>query len=410
MEGLRTMQPVIDLPDDLGFTADHELLRATARRVLARSCPMTEVRRLAGDPSGFDSRLYLALAEQGWPGMLMAEEHDGAGMDYLSMAILLEETGRCLLPAPLWSTVMAGIAIELAGSAEQKRRWLPDLTTGERVATVAFTEPGGSWAPEAVAARARRTAKGYELQGVKNHVLWARSADVVIAPFVLEDGALAMFAIELSGPLPGHMAGREGLVIDDEVSVDPTRRMARMSLDRVVVEPEARLEAGDLAAWRAVHVRGYALLAAEMLGAAEAMLGRTRDYAAERIQFGRPIGAFQAVKHPLVNVLIAVEQARSLVVGAAAALDAPGQAALDAPGQAEILARMAKASATEALSFAADRGVQLHGGYGFTWDCDAHFFFKRALWSAATLGDATHHRGHLGSHLCEHMYRQASTR
>jgi alkylation response protein AidB-like acyl-CoA dehydrogenase len=385
------MQPVTDLPDDLGFTADHELLRATSRRVLARSCPMTEVRRLAGEPSGFDSRLYLALAEQGWPGMLIAEEHDGAGMDYLSMALLLDETGRCLLPAPLWSTVMAGIVIERAGSAEQKRRWLPELSTGERVATVAFTEPGGSWAPEAVAARARQTARGYELQGVKNHLLWASCADLVIAPFVLEDGGLALFAIEISD----RQAGRQGLVIDDEVSVDPTRRMGRMSLDRVVVEPGARLEAGDLAAWRAVHVRGYALLAAEILGAAEAMLGRTRDYAAERIQFGRPIGAFQAVKHPLVNVLIAVEQARSLVVGAAAALDV----ADSAPEQAEILARMAKASATEAFSLAVDRGVQLHGGYGFTWDCDAHFYFKRALWSAATLGDATWHRRHLGEAL-----------
>jgi acyl-CoA dehydrogenase len=383
------MQPVIDLPDDLGFTADHELLRATARRVLARSCPMTEVRRLAGEPSGLDSRLYLALAEQGWPGMLIAEEQGGAGMDYLSMAILLEETGRCLLPAPLWSTVMAGIAIELGGSAEQKQRWLPEIATGERVGTVAFTEPGGAWAPEAVAARARQTDRGYELEGVKNHVAWARGADLVIAPFVLDDGALAVFAIELAD----RPAGAQGLVIDDEVSVDSTRRMGRMSLDRFVVEPGARLEAGDLAAWRALHVRGYALLAAEILGAAEAMLGRTRDYAAERVQFGRPIGAFQAVKHPLVNVLIAVEQARSLVVGAVAALDS----AQATPEQAEILARMAKASATEALSFAVDRGVQFHGGYGFTWDCDAHFYFKRALWSAATLGDATWHRRHLGS-------------
>jgi acyl-CoA dehydrogenase len=396
------MQPVIDLPDDFGFTAEHELLRTTARRVLARSCPMSEVRRLCAEPQVFDSRLHLTVAEQGWPGILIAEEHQGVAMNHLAMALLLEETGRCLLPAPLWSTVMAGVAIDRAGSAEQKLRWLPELATGEGVATVAFTEPGGSWAADAVTARARTSAGGYELHGVKNHVLWARNADLLVAPFVVDDGGVALFVIDLSG----HELrdGREGVGIDDEVSVDPTRPMGRVLFDGMTVDSGARLGAADpvdsLAAWRAVHVSGYVLLAAEMLGAAEAMLGRTRDYAAERIQFGRPIGAFQAVKHPLVNVLIAVEQARSLVVGAAAALDAADAAAVDG---AEILARMAKAAATEALSFAVDRGVQLHGGYGFTWDCDAHFYFKRALWSAATLGDAAYHRSHLGRHLGRHL-------
>lgn len=372
--------------DKLVVTEEHEILRAAARRLLAERCPMSEIRRLAEHAAGFDTRLYRQIASLGWPALLVAEEHDGIGLDHLSMALVLEECGRALLPGPLLPAVLAALALELGGSAAQKRQLLPGIADGSQIATVGLSEPGGSFEPHAVSATATAAGDGYVLSGIKVHVPFAEAAQHMIAPFLLAGGEIGLFAVDLA---------IAGVRIEAEIGIDPTRRAARVALDNVAVGASARLAHGDAAMWRALHVRGYALLAAEAVGAAEAILLRTRDYAIERVQFDRPIGTFQAVKHPLVDVLVAIEQARSLVMAAIAALDS-------IPDQAEIPARMAKAAATAALSFAADRGVQLHGGYGFTWDCDAHFFVKRALWTAATLGDPAHHRAHLGRYLMEH--------
>lgn len=396
----------------LQFTEDHQLLRQTARRFLADKCPMTVVRAFAESDARCHDELLAGMAEQGWLGMLIGEEYDGAGLDHRSLAIVLEETGRNLTPAPLLSTCLASSAIAAMGDESQKRQWLPRLADGSAVGAVAFTEPGGSWHPDAVSSTARADGDGYVLSGVKNHVLWAERADLLIVPAMLADqpasgsddtssvdrqaGELVVFAVPLNG------ADRVGVAA--EVGVDPTRCMARVTLDGVRVGNSARLAAGTLDEWRALHARAWALLSAEMIGAAQTALLKTRDYANERTQFNRPIGAFQAVKHPLVNVMIALERARSLTAGALDALDncqdnAPRATFEDAHTEAEKLSRMAKAAATQALNFATDRGVQLHGGFGFTWDCDMHWYFKRALWSAATLGDAKHHREHLADQL-----------
>ncbi|MEM9488011.1 MAG: acyl-CoA dehydrogenase family protein [Myxococcota bacterium] len=299
------------------------------------------------------------------------------------------------------------------------------------MATVALSEPGGWWGADRVHAAAHRvaaaagTATGaessgadsdrseYRLSGIKNHVLWAERADLVIAPFVASTGdgggELSLFAIE-----PKDLGA--ALTVAAERAVDTTRRAARLTMTDTAVPARCRLSgnaasgAGDgawaLAAWRAVHVRGYMLLAAEAVGAAAAIHDQTCAYARDRVQFDRPIGSFQAVKHPLVDVLSAIEQARTLVYSAAATLDALAAASAGQPdgageARAEVAARMAKAAATSALRMAADRGVQLHGGFGFTWDCDAHLFVKRALWTAATLGDELHHRRHLARSLLD---------
>ena len=182
-----------------------------------------------------------------------------------------------------------------------------------------------------------------------------------------------------------------GIEIEPEVSLDSTRRLARVRFTGAHVAADARLLAGG-AVLGDLLAPALAYLAAEMAGAAGAALDLTCAYARERVQFDRPIGAFQAVKHPLVDVLIAVERARSLALAAAVALD-------HAPDQALRAARMAKVAAEGALLFACDRAVQLHGGFGFTWDCDAHLYYKRALASAATWGDALHHRRVLAADL-----------
>jgi len=369
-----TIQP-LDVPAGFGFTSDHDLLRKTARKVLDERCPMTAVRRLIDDPLGYDPALWRELAGLGWVGLGVSERAGGAGLDHLSLALLFEEAGRCLLPAPLLPATLAALAVDAAGSDARA------IVDGQPLATVALAEPGGHWAP-VVTATAQRDGDEWILDGNKAHVLWGADAGLVIASFLCGT-ELALFAV----PLP---AG--GVFVDREVGVDSTRRMARLHFRGARVPANACLSADARPLCQSLHVRAYLLLAAEMIGAATAMLLRTRDYAVDRIQFDRPIGAFQAVKHPLVNVLIATEQARNLVHAAAALLDAGSPRAATA-------AHMAKAAAGDALSLAADRGVQLHGGFGFTWDCDAHLFFKRALWSNATLGDPAWHRRQLAATL-----------
>ena len=223
------------------------------------------------------------------------------------------------------------------------------------------------------------------LRGRKTHVLAGSQASLLVAPFRLPDGAVSLFAVE---------APTAGIAVEAEVGVDPTRRCARITFDGARVGPDARLardggDGGDGAtALRDTQIRGFAALAAEMIGAAEATLAMTRDYAATRRQFDRPIGAFQAVKHPLVDMMIGVEMARTHACAAAAALDHD-------PERAETPARMAKALASDVLASATGRAVQLHGGYGFTWDADVHLYVKRALGARALLGDGVHHRRHL---------------
>ncbi len=370
------MSLAFQLPDRLAYSGEHDLLRTTARRVLGERCPARELRRLAADPTGFDRALWRELSELGWPGLHLSERVGGAGLDHLSMALVLEEAGRVLYPGPLLTTALGGLAVARASAPEQAARLLPDIAAGRTIASLALVEGADSWELDAVAAAAEPVEEGYLLHGEKVHVAWAEVADLLVAPFRWE-GGISLFAVPLAG---------ERIAIEPEVPLDPTRRLARVRLDGARVPADARLlGAAGGAVLHDLLAPALAYLAAEMVGAAGAALDMTCAYARERVQFDRPIGAFQAVKHPLVDVLIAVERARSLALGAAAALS-------HAPDHALRAARMAKVAAEEALLGACDRAVQLHGGFGLTWDCDAHFYYKRALASAATWGDALHHR------------------
>jgi alkylation response protein AidB-like acyl-CoA dehydrogenase len=368
------------IPTDFGFTEEHELLRQEARRFLAERCPFSEVRRLAESPDGFDPGVWKELGELGWVGLVIPEQHGGAGLGSLHLALLLEEMGRSLLPSPFLASLFAGFALEAAGSAAQIARLAPAIAAGQTIATLALHEAGGAWRPEDVTASAEPSAGGYVLRGTKTLVLAGAHAGLVVAPFREPSGELALFAVEL--PTAGVSATAE-------TGIDPTRRTARITFDGARVARDARLEGDGAAALRRAHVRGFAALAAEMVGGAEATLALTRDYAIARKQFGKQIGAFQGVKYPIVDVMIGVEMARTHAIAAAAALDHEAD-------RAELAARMAKAVASEVFPNAVRKGVQLHGGFGFTWDCDVHFYFKRALWSRATLGDGAHHRRHLG--------------
>jgi len=371
------------IPADFGFTEEHQVLRDSARRFLEERCPIAEVRRLSESPLGHDPALWKEIARLGWLGLVLPEAHGGAGLGHLHLAILLEETGRRLLPAPVFAAMLTGFALEAAGSAAQRARFEPALASGDLVASFALCDTGGGWEAAEIEASATARDGGFVLRGIKPFVIAGTEAGLVIAPFRERSGELALFAVDLPN---------RGVRVEGEIGVDPTRRSARLVFEDAFVSASARLDTGGAAMLHRVHVRGFAALAAEMVGGAESTLLMTRDYAIARKQFDRQIGSFQAVKHPIVDVMIGVELARTHVLAAAAALD-------HAPDSAEIPARMAKAIASEVYPVAVRRAVQLHGGYGFTWDCDAHFYFKRALWSRAMLGDGAHHRRFLAAEL-----------
>ncbi len=377
----RPAAELVAIPADFGFTGDHELAAKEARRFLAERCPLGSVRRVVDARADHDPALWRDIAGLGWVGLGWPEAWGGAALDRLHLALLLEEMGRALLPSPFVACQLALEALAVAGSEDQQLRWCPDIIAGERIASFASSEPGGYSEPGQILTRAVPAEAGFALHGDKSHVLAGASADLVVVPARSSAGPIELFVVELPHP---------GVRVEREVCVDATRPTARLSFDGARVPAAARLARGGQAALATVLARGAAMLAAEMVGAAEAVLVMTRDYAAERQQFGRAIGSFQAVKHPIVDMMCGVELARSLSLAAAAAIDHD-------PASAERAARMAKAYAGDALSFAVKKGVQLHGGFGFTWDCNVHLYFKRALWSRATLGDAAHHRRHLAT-------------
>ena len=297
----------------------------------------------------------------------------------------LPQRCRRLLPSPYLPSLLAAFAIENGGSDAQKARWLPAIASGSSIASLALYEPHGGFEPASVQATVEPTEDGWVLRGQKAHVLSGASAKLLVAPFREPSGRVELFAVELP---------TKGIHVEAEIGVDGTRRAARIAFESVRVGRDARLEGRGEAALRRTHVQGFVALAAEMVGAADAALIMTRDYAINRKQFGRQIGFFQAVKHPIVDTLVGVELSRNHVLGAAAALD-------HSPADAEISARMAKSLSSDVFAVAVRKGVQLHGGYGFTIDCDMHLYFKRALWSRATLGDGTYHRRHLATALVD---------
>jgi alkylation response protein AidB-like acyl-CoA dehydrogenase len=359
----------------LRYDEEHALLRDEARRWLAERVTPAELRRLAGDPRGDEPARWKELAALGWTGLVIPEAQGGAGLGAVHLAVLAEESGRRLLPSPLLPALLAAKGIELAGDGAQRERWLPEIARGDAVATLAHVEPGGAWEADTTSA----TLDAGRLTGAKHHVWAASTAQLLLVP-ARERGALRLCVVR---------GDAGGVSVEAESGLDPSRRTGRVRFASAPCEPLA----GDAeAAWRAWRPWAWLALAAEMAGGADAALAMTAAYAATRVQFDKPIGSFQAIKHPLVNVLIAIESLRTLVYAAASALDAGDP-------EAERLARMAKAAACEAYPLACSRAVQFHGGYGFTEDCDAHLYLRRALASRPALGDAREHRATIAADL-----------
>jgi alkylation response protein AidB-like acyl-CoA dehydrogenase len=361
---------------DFGFTEEQDLLRAEARKLLDTHCPLEQVRKIAATPEGFSRELWKQLAELGWTGLAIPEAYGGAGLAWLDLVVLLEETGRTLFPSPLVSSALAAQAILEAGSEEQRRRWLPGLADGSRIGTLAIVEAGGALAEDGIALRGQAVADGFTLDGEKPFVHDAARADLFVVAFRAPQG-VSLAVIE---------GGAPGVTARDFQLIDRTKRQGTLALAGVRVGREALLGAPG-AAWPAVERildRAAVALAAEIAGAAARALEITVRYAKERVQFDSPIGRFQGVKHPLAEMHVDLESFSSLVYYAAWALD-------HAPDEAPRCASMAKAYASEAFARIGIDGVQLHGAVGYTDEYDIQLYLKRSKWARPAFGDADHH-------------------
>ena len=356
---------------NFGLTDSQQTLKNTVRKFLAAECPLAEVRRLMATNTAFDAALWRKIAEQGWTGIIFAEEHGGFGMGMVEMAATLEEMGRALLPGPYFSTVvLAGSLINAAANEGQKQKYLGAISRGEAKATAALLEDSASWSPDAPQLKA----VGPSLTGRKLFVPDAAVADFIVVSARL-DGDLALFLVPANAP---------GLHISATPAMDNTRPLFAVTFDSTPAELLAQGARAHQAFERAIDI-ATAGLVAEMTGGMQRLLDVTVEYAKTRKQFGRPIGEFQAVQHQCADMLVFTESSRSAAYYAAYAIQ-------EGIPEAHLAASVAKAYASDAYREVGNRAIQVHGGMGFTWENDAHLFYRRAKASELAFGDAAFHR------------------
>jgi alkylation response protein AidB-like acyl-CoA dehydrogenase len=367
----------------LGVTAEQEELRASVRRFLADRAPITSVRELMETADGADAGVWRQAGEQlGLQGIAIPEEYGGVGFSFAEQAIVLEELGAALYGGPyLASAVLAATALLASPDADARKRYLPGIASGETIATLAFTEEDGSWEPDTIRLAATSSADGWLLDGRKSFVLDGHTAHLILVVARSGDG-LSLFAV------PADASGLARSVLP---TLDQTRKLAR--LDFAAVPATLLGSAGDGAGVlsRVLDVAAIAQ-AAEQLGGAQRALDMAVEYAKLRYQFGRPIGSFQAIKHRCADLLMEVESLRSAVQYAAAAV-------AEDSAEVPVVAALVKAYASDVFFHVAAENIQIHGGIGFTWEHDAHLYFKRAKASELFLGDASYHREHLATRI-----------
>ncbi|HUM17438.1 MAG TPA: acyl-CoA dehydrogenase [Candidatus Nitrosotalea sp.] len=368
---------------NFGFNEEQELLRNTARKFFENECGSDTVRRLMETPEGISAELWKKLAEQGWLGLIYPEPYDGMGLGLVDLVVLMEEMGRAVAPGPYFSTVLlGGLAILEAGGEAQKKEWLPRIAAGDKRVALAWMEPSAQLGPAGVTLTAVEKGGKYTLSGTKLFVPDAHTADALVVAARTRPGAgadgVSLFLLP---------RGTKGLEVTLLPTMDQTRKLCEVALSDVTVGADALLGAAG-SAWAPlsrVLDRATVALCAEMCGGAQKVLDMTVEYAKIRQAFGRPIGSYQGVKHRAADMLVDVENSKSITYYAAWALD-------EGSPEAPLAVSMAKAYVSDAFRRVAAAGIQLHGGIGFTWEHDLHLYFKRAKGSEFTFGDATHHR------------------
>ena len=378
----------------LGVTPEQEELRASVRRFLADRAPISAVRELMETADGLDPSVWRQAGEQlGLQAIAIPEQYGGAGFSFAEQAIVLEELGAALYGGPyLASAVLAANALLASPDEDARKEYLPGIATGEVIATLAFTEEDGSWEPDAIRLTATRRGddlpnpphnprEGWRLDGRKSFVLDGHTAGLIFV--VARTGEeLSLFAVP---------ADESGLTRTALPTLDQTRKLARLDFAATPARLIGSVGDGAAVLSRTLDIAAIAQ-AAEQLGGAQRALTMAVEYLKVRHQFGRPIGSFQALKHRCADLLLEVESLRSAVQYAAAAV---------AEDSAEIpmVASLVKAYASDVYFHVAAENIQLHGGIGFTWEHDAHLYFKRAKASELFLGDARYHREHLATRI-----------
>ncbi len=358
------------------FTEEQDQLRSFVRQFLEEKSSEETVRELMETESGYDEAVWSQMAEQlGLQSLIIPEEYGGQGFGWVELIVILEEMGRSLLCAPFFSTaVLATSALMLADDADAAGDYLPRIASGELIATVAMTEENGRWDETGVTATATQDGDAWTLNGAKHYVIDGHIAGLVIV--AARSGAgVSLFAVE------GDAAGMTRTPL---ATMDQTRKQAKIELSNT----PGRLIGTDGSGWDTmvrVLDRAAVGLAAEQVGGAQMVLDMAVEYAKVRVQFGRPIGSFQAIKHKCADMLLEVESAKSAAYYAA-------WCAAEDNDELPAMASLAKSYCSEAYFHATAENIQIHGGIGFTWEHPAHLYFKRAKSSELLFGDPTYHR------------------
>ena len=363
---------------DFELNETQKLFKDSAREFFAQECPPSLVREMIEKGQPYSESLWNKLVEQGWTGLIFDEEVGGQGLGLVEMAVAFEEMGRALVPGAFLSGVpLAGSLIAKAGSEEQRKKYLRAISEGKAKATVALLEESASWDARRVSLTASVTADGLKLNGKKLFVADAKTADLIIV------------AAQAGGELTLAIVNRnaQGVAIKPMPSIDATRHLYEVVLSDVEVASVDILAKGDDARLALEHALDVATLAltAEMVGGMQWLLDASVEYAKTRKQFGKPIGQFQAIQHHCANMLLMTESARSAVYYAAWVMG-------NGLEQATMAVSMAKTYASDAYREVGNLGIQVHGGIGFTWDENIHFYYKRAKASELMFGDAAYHR------------------
>ena len=368
---------------NFGFTEEQEFLRSTAREFLTNECPMTLVREIAeNEPKGYRPDLWKQMAELGWVGLPIPEEFGGAGLGFVDLVGILEEMGRALLPSPFLANLQGTLAVLRAGTETQRKEILTRVATGDEILSFAITEEAGTENPEDLEARAEKSGSSYRLSGTKLFVPHAANADRLVVVARVGGDRLSMLLVDPKG---------EGVTVIPLESMDLTSRIAEVRFEGAPAELLGEESAGG-PAWEWVRDRTLVALSAEAVGGSEKALEDSVQHAKDRVQFGKPIGVHQAIKHKCADMLIEVEAAKAITQYAAWALDNDTD---DAP----LRAAMAKARACDAYHHCSRENIQIHGGVGFTWEYDCHLYLKRAKAIEVSYGAPAEHRERVASML-----------
>jgi alkylation response protein AidB-like acyl-CoA dehydrogenase len=368
---------------------EQRLIRDSARALLSERAGPAQLRAALSEPGSYDRELWRAMVELGWTGLALPEDCGGAGLGWVELCILQEEQGRLLVASPFFATsALAASLISASANETQRRALLTRVARGEVRIACALNGTDGRPPPEGITVSLETRAGGFSLSGVSDFVIHADSADLLL---VLARTPRAQNAEGISVVV--IPAASAGVTIHPHVMLDLTRPMSRVELNGVTVEPQQILgEAGAAGtAIAAALDRARIALASEALGGAERVLEMTTAYVKERLQFGRPIGSFQAIKHRLADMMIEVEAAKSAAWYAACVAD-------ERPEELAEAAAIAKSYCCDAFFDCAANAIQLHGGIGFTWEHDAHLYFKRARATATLLGSPAWQRERLVRH------------